>query len=107
MNIMMGLNEVQKLISKQFQSAEDLNEPVKLAFKIELNLRLIEDIFLEFQSDKCDLETIKKNFHQLANILLLLFEYGSGYYWEVWQIHLNTKKKKFTDNVTAYLRCTQ
>ncbi|RGB37109.1 hypothetical protein C1646_757271 [Rhizophagus diaphanus] len=74
------LYEIQELISKQFQSAEELNEPVKLAFEIELNSKLIEDIFSELQPDTYDLETLKKNFHQLVNVLLLLFEYRSGYY---------------------------
>jgi hypothetical protein len=86
--LLYGLSEVQEIISKQFQNAEDLNEPVKLAFEIELNSRLVEDIFPEFQLDTCDLETIKRNFRQLANILLLPFEYGSGYYWEVRKVHL-------------------
>ncbi|CAG8852850.1 35313_t:CDS:2, partial [Gigaspora margarita] len=48
-----------------------------------------------------------KSFHQLANILILPLEYGSGYYWEVWQIYLNTKKKKLTSCATVYLECTQ
>ncbi|PKY57507.1 hypothetical protein RhiirA4_510082 [Rhizophagus irregularis] len=107
--LLYGLDEVQELISKQFQDAEDLNEPVKLAFEIELDSRLIgliECNFQEFQ-DLCDLKTIKKNFQQLVNVLLLPLEYGSGYYWEVREIHLITKKKKFTGCVTAYLGCTQ
>ena len=85
-----------------------MNEPVKLAFEIEIDsrlIRLVECNFQEFQSDLCDLKTIKKNFYQLVNVLLLPLEYGSGYYWEVRKIHLITKKK-FTGCVTAYLECT-
>ena len=90
-----------------FQSAEDLNEPVKLAFEIELDSRLIECFFSEFQSDICDLKEIKTNFHKLVNVLLLPIEYGSDYYWEVRKIHLIIKKTKFTGCATAYLGCTQ
>ncbi|CAB4404501.1 unnamed protein product [Rhizophagus irregularis] len=50
---------------------------------------------------------IKTNFHELVNVLLLPIEYGSGYYWEVRKIHLITRKKKFTDCATAYLKCIQ
>ena len=84
-----------------------MNEPVKLTFEIELDSKLVECTFPEFQPDTiCDLKAIKENFHQLANIPILPLEYGSGYYWEVREIHLITKKK-FTGCVMAYLGCTQ
>jgi hypothetical protein len=107
------LDEVQELVAKQFQDAEYLNEPVKLIFEIELNSKLIESIVSADQqkfwtdTDTHDMETIKRNFHQLANILLLPFELGTGYYWEVRQIYLNIKNKKLTGCATVYLGCTQ
>ncbi|CAB4422618.1 unnamed protein product [Rhizophagus irregularis] len=80
--------KVQEIIFKRFQDAEDLNEPVILAFEIELDSRLVECIFPEFQPYVYDLEKIKKNFRQLINIFILLIEDGSGC-------------------ATAYLGCTQ
>ncbi|GBC09042.1 hypothetical protein RclHR1_08580001 [Rhizophagus clarus] len=91
--LLYSLSEVQEIISKQFQRAEELNEPAKLAFEIKLDSRLVECIFPEYQPDICDLETINKNFQQLVNVLILPLEYGSGYYWEMRQIHLITRKK--------------
>ncbi|CAB5211852.1 unnamed protein product [Rhizophagus irregularis] len=93
----------------EFNDAEDLNEPVILAFEIELDSRLVECIFPEFQPYVYDLENIKKNFRQLINIFILLIEDGSGYYLEVWDIyiHLNTRKNIFTGCATVYLGCTQ
>ncbi|CAI2181962.1 8822_t:CDS:2 [Funneliformis geosporum] len=82
--------------TKQFQGAESLSEPVKIGFEIELDLSLIESTFPEFQPNTCDLTTIKKNFCQLVNILTFPIEYGSGYYWEIRQIYLVTRKKEFT-----------
>ncbi|GET62608.1 hypothetical protein RIR_jg23039.t1 [Rhizophagus irregularis DAOM 181602=DAOM 197198] len=101
--------QVQEIIFKRFQDAEDLNEPVILAFEIELDSRLVECIFPEFQPYVYDLENIKKNFRQLINIFILLIEDGSGYYLEVWDIyiHLNTRKNIFTGCATVYLGCTQ
>jgi len=89
---------VQEFVTKQFQDAECINEPVKLIFEIELDSRLIESIFSDQQkfwlnADTYDMETIKRNFHQLTDILLLPLEFGSGYYWEVRNIYLNIKKK--------------
>ncbi|GET03347.1 hypothetical protein GLOIN_2v1847703 [Rhizophagus clarus] len=92
--LLYSLSEVQEIISKQFQRAEELNEPAKLAFEIKLDSRLVECIFPEYQPDICDLETINKNFQQLVNVLILPLEYGSGYYWEMRQIHLITRKKQ-------------
>ncbi|CAB4467142.1 unnamed protein product [Rhizophagus irregularis] len=76
--LLYGLSEIQEIISKRFQDAENLNEPVKLTFEIELNSRLVECTFPEFQPDISDIKAIKENFHQLANILILPLEYGSG-----------------------------
>ena len=70
-----------------------MNEPVKIAFEIELDSRLIgliECNFQEFQLDLCDLKTIKKIFHKLVNVLLFLLGIRV---WEVREIHLITKKK--------------
>jgi hypothetical protein len=92
--LLYGLDEVQKIVSKRFQDAESLNEPVKIGFEIELDSRLVESTFPEFQPNTCDLTAIKENFRQLVNILTLPIEYGSGYYWEIRQMHLVTKKKK-------------
>ncbi|PKK72621.1 hypothetical protein RhiirC2_776979, partial [Rhizophagus irregularis] len=75
--LLYGLSEIQEIISKRFQDAENLNEPVKLTFEIELDSRLVECTFPEFQPDISDIKAIKKNFHQLANILILPLEYGS------------------------------
>jgi hypothetical protein len=99
------LEKIQDIISKRFQDAEDLNESLIFAFEIELDSRLVECIFPEFQPNVCDLGKIKKNFHQLVNIFILPLGDGSGYYWEVWDIHLNTGKKMFMGCATAYLRC--
>ncbi|GBB86228.1 hypothetical protein RclHR1_12670001 [Rhizophagus clarus] len=104
--LLYSLSEVQEIISKQFQRVEESNEPVKLAFEIELDSRLVECIFPEYQPDICDLETIKKNFQQLVNVLILSLKYRSGYYWKMRQIHLITRKKKPTGNATAYLGCS-
>ncbi|CAG8541272.1 23481_t:CDS:2 [Dentiscutata erythropus] len=103
------LDEVQELVAKQFRDLEDSDEPVKLIFEIELDSRLVENIFLnrESQFDAQDLKAIRESFHQLANVLLLLFEYGSGYYWEVRKIYLNTSKKELAGCATVYLGCTQ
>ncbi|CAB5305488.1 unnamed protein product [Rhizophagus irregularis] len=105
--LLYGLSEIQEIISKRFQDAENLNEPVKLTFEIELDSRLVECTFPEFQPDISDIKAIKENFHQLANILILPLEYGSGYYWEIRKIHLITNKKKFTGCAMIYLGCTQ
>ncbi|CAB5372059.1 unnamed protein product [Rhizophagus irregularis] len=105
--LLYGLSEIQEIISKRFQDAENLNEPVKLTFEIELDSRLVECIFPEFQPDISDIKAIKENFHQLANILILPLEYGSGYYWEIRKIHLITNKKKFTGCAMIYLGYTQ
>ncbi|CAG8820078.1 32847_t:CDS:2 [Gigaspora margarita] len=72
---------------------------------------LVESVFpnQEFQYSTQDLEAAKKSFHQLANILILPLEYGSGYYWEVQQIYLNTNKKKLTSCATqqhALVQCS-
>jgi hypothetical protein len=87
-DLMYTLDEVQELVTKQFQDAEYLNEPVKLIFEIELDSQLIESVFSNQQKfwlnmHTHDMETIKKNFHQLTDILLLPLEFGSGYYWEI------------------------
>ncbi|CAB5356877.1 unnamed protein product [Rhizophagus irregularis] len=76
--LLYGLSEIQEIISKRFQDAENLNEPVKLTFEMELDSRLVECTFPEFQPDISDIKAIKENFHQLANILILPLEYGSG-----------------------------
>ncbi|CAG8817509.1 31314_t:CDS:2, partial [Gigaspora margarita] len=83
-------------------------ESQTLIIPIQLDPILVENVFpnQEFQSSTQDLEAAKKRFHQLANILILPFEYGSGYYWKVRQIYLNTKKK-LTSCATIYLGCTQ
>ncbi|CAB4442174.1 unnamed protein product [Rhizophagus irregularis] len=83
--LLYGLDEIQKIISKQFQGAENL----------------------KFQPNTCNLTTIKENFHQLVNILTLPIEYGSGYYWEIRQMHLVTRKKEFTGCAMVYLGCIQ
>ncbi|CAB4496342.1 unnamed protein product [Rhizophagus irregularis] len=62
--LLYSLSEIQEIISKRFQDAENLNEPVKLTFEIELDLRLVECTFPEFQPDISDLKAIKENFHQ-------------------------------------------
>ncbi|CAG8712764.1 15844_t:CDS:2, partial [Rhizophagus irregularis] len=70
--LLYGLEEVQEIISKRFQDAEDLNEPVILAFEIELDLRLVECIFPEFQPNVRDihLNTRKKIFTGCATAYL-------------------------------------
>lgn len=81
--LLYSLSEIQEIISKRFQDAENLNKPVKLTFEIELDLRLVECIFPESQPNIYDFKAIKENFHQLANILIFPFKYGSEYYWEI------------------------
>ena len=76
--LMYTLDEVQEFVTKQFQDAECINEPVKLIFEIELDSRLIESIFSDQQkfwlnADTYDMETIKRNFHQLINLQIFFF----------------------------------
>ncbi|CAG8810781.1 8143_t:CDS:2 [Gigaspora margarita] len=94
------LDKVQELVAKQFQDLEELDELVKLIFKIELDSRIVESVFLnqKFQSDTQDLKAIKESFHQLTNILLLPFEYRSNYYWE-WQAFNSDWDKYATTNI--------
>ena len=58
--LLYGLDEVQEIISKQFQGAESLSDPVKIGFEMELDSRLVECIFPEFQPDACDPKKIQK-----------------------------------------------
>ncbi|CAB4418607.1 unnamed protein product [Rhizophagus irregularis] len=99
--LLYGLDEIQVLISKQFQSAEELNEPVKLAFEIELNSKLIEDIFSELQPDTSDLETIKRSFYQLVNVLLFSCIKMYLPHLPVVARPIFKWQKKFTGNATA------
>ena len=103
--LLYGLDEVQEIISKQFQDAESLSKPMKIGFEIELDSRLVESTFPEFQPNACDLTTIKENFRQLVNILTLPIEYGSGY-WDSANASCY-KKKEFTGCATVHLGCTQ
>ncbi|KAF0552568.1 ATP-dependent DNA helicase pif1 [Gigaspora margarita] len=105
--LLYNLDEVEEIISRQFQDAENLNEPVNIAFEIELDSGLIESTLPESWLNIHNPKDIKKSFHQLINIVLLPLEHGSGYYWEVRKIYLNTRKKEFTGCVTAYLGCAQ
>ncbi|PKY54194.1 hypothetical protein RhiirA4_472863 [Rhizophagus irregularis] len=95
-------------ISRKKKKLEDnliLTTPIPQS--TELDSRLVESIFPEFQPNTCNLTTIKENFHQLVNILTLPIEYGSGYYWEIRQMHLVTRKKEFTGCAMVYLGCIQ
>ncbi|CAG8673067.1 6440_t:CDS:2, partial [Cetraspora pellucida] len=47
-----------------------------------------------------DLKTIEKRFCQLANILIVLLESDSGYYWEIRKLYLNSRKKAFSELAT-------
>ncbi|CAG8588731.1 33286_t:CDS:2 [Gigaspora margarita] len=91
-------DEVEEIISRQFQDAENLNEPVNIAFEIELDSGLIESTLPESWLNIHNPKDIKKSFYQLINIVLLPLEHGSGYYWEVRKIYLNTRKKEFTED---------
>ncbi|CAG8656064.1 12715_t:CDS:1, partial [Racocetra fulgida] len=84
--LLYSLDKVYKFIANQFQNAESLNELVKLSFEIKLKSNFVNSIFpnqQEFLSSTFDPEKIKKKFTQLANILLMPLESGSGYYWEL------------------------
>ncbi|CAG8832393.1 31772_t:CDS:2, partial [Gigaspora margarita] len=105
--LLYSLDEVEEVISNQFQVAENLNEPVKIAFEIELDSGLIESTLPESWLNIHNPEDIKKSFYQLISVLILPLEHGSGYYWEVRKVHLNTRKKEFTGCITAYLGCAQ
>lgn len=111
--VLYTLDEVQELVTKYFQDAECLNEPVKLIFEIELDSNLIKSVFSDQYkfwlntNTHDDMVTIKRNFHQLANILLLPLELGSSYYWEIRNVHFNIKKEKLTGCATIYLGCAQ
>jgi hypothetical protein len=108
--LLYNLDEVQELVARKFQVAENFGEPATFVFEIELDSKLLESVLLsqeKIQQNMSELTTIKDNFHQLTNVLLVPFELGSGYYWEVRQLYLNTRKKEFTCCATAYLGCTQ
>ncbi|CAG8608945.1 15371_t:CDS:2 [Cetraspora pellucida] len=81
-----GLDEVQEIIAKKFQKAENNSENVDFALEIELNQQLFENIPCsqeDIYSRSFDFEKIKDEFYQLIKILILVLESGSGYYWEI------------------------
>ncbi|CAG8738914.1 6402_t:CDS:2, partial [Cetraspora pellucida] len=53
-----------------------------------------------------DLKIIKGRFNQLAKILTIPLDSGSGYYWEIRKIWLKSHKKKFIGSATVYISCT-
>ncbi|CAG8761934.1 10068_t:CDS:1, partial [Racocetra fulgida] len=93
------LDEVENFVTIQFQNAELSDEPTKFEFEIELDLELLDIIKLgqNFKNEPLDLKNIKDNFLQLIKILILLLESGSEYYWNVYKLCLNLKKKNLQD----------
>ncbi|CAG8603886.1 5902_t:CDS:2, partial [Racocetra persica] len=97
-----------EITSKIFEEKETLNEAVNFAYEIEIDQDLLVTASLT-QSDLVhnnDLKTIEDNFRKLAHMLIVPLELGSGYYWEVRNIHLNTWKKSFSGSATIYLGYT-
>jgi hypothetical protein len=106
--LMYGLDEIHELTAKVFEEAETSDEPVKFTYEIELDQDLLVAVSLDQLNlmDDCNLKVTETRFRQLANTFIVPFESGSGYYWELRKIYLNTKKKTFTGSVTVYLGCT-
>ncbi|CAG8808855.1 2451_t:CDS:1, partial [Cetraspora pellucida] len=92
------LDEVCEITKKLFEEAEVLNETTNFTYEIEMEDDLLIAFFLtplDLNNNK-DLKIIESNFRQLAHALIVLLESGSGYYWEIRKIYLNTWNKKFS-----------
>ncbi|CAG8787272.1 23789_t:CDS:1, partial [Dentiscutata erythropus] len=105
--LLYGLDEVHEVISKYFE-VETLIEPVKFIFKIELDQNLLTITSLDQLNlvNENDFKIIENKFRQLANTIIIPLESGSGYYWEICKVYLNSNKKRFSDSGTVYLGCT-
>ncbi|CAG8544288.1 4975_t:CDS:2, partial [Cetraspora pellucida] len=106
--LLYNLDEVHELINKLFEESEISNESTNFAFEIELEKDLLIATSLDQQNlvNVSDLKAIEKKFYQLAEMLIIPLESGSGYYWEIRKVYLNIKKKVFSGNATIYLGCT-
>lgn len=106
LTLLYELDEVHQIVSKEFEEERISNEPVKFSFEIELDSAFSEILQLDQQSTT-DLKAFEKRFQEVAEILIVPIEAGSGYYWETRKIYLNTKKKELTGHAVVYLGCTQ
>ncbi|CAG8713106.1 693_t:CDS:2, partial [Cetraspora pellucida] len=106
--LLYDLDEVCEITSKIFEDAKESNKLVKFIFEVELDEDLINTITLTQQDlvNTNDLKIIKGRFNQLAKILIIPLDSGSGYYWEIRKIWLKSHKKKFIGSATVYLSCT-
>jgi hypothetical protein len=105
-----NLDEMQEEVRRQFQEAESLGEPTTLTIEVELDSHIMESISFDksnVESGEVEEKTIKDEVRQLAKILLLPLEYGSQYYWEIRNVHLNSRNSQFTGCAAVYLGCTQ
>jgi hypothetical protein len=98
------LNEVYDVISNEFEQAT-FDEPVDFTFEIELDTDLMEIASIS-QQLAGDRKAIKDKFRELSKYLIWPIEFGSGYYWEIRNIHLCTKQKQLTYSAHIYLGCT-
>ncbi|CAG8640622.1 8789_t:CDS:2, partial [Cetraspora pellucida] len=92
----------------KFEEAETSDEQLEFTFEVELDQDLLAAVSLDQSnlSSDSDLKTIEKRFCQLANILIVLLESGSEYYWKIRKLYLNSRKKMFSGSATVYLGCT-
>ncbi|CAG8590457.1 3938_t:CDS:2, partial [Racocetra fulgida] len=60
---------------------------------------------LDLEDGSLDLKKVKKSFAQITKILILPLKSGSRYYWNIYKLCLNLKRKAFTGRATAYLYC--
>jgi len=105
-SLLFKLDEVHQIVSKEFEEEKISNEPVKFSFEIEMDPALSEILLLDQQSTT-DLRSFEKHFQEVANILIVPIESGSGYHWETCKIYLNTKKKELIGHAVVYLGCAQ
>ncbi|CAG8780992.1 7242_t:CDS:2, partial [Cetraspora pellucida] len=83
--LLYGLNKIYEITSKIFEDAKESNELVKFIFEVELDEDLINTVALTQQDlvNINDLKIVKERFNQLAKILAIPLDSGSGYYWEI------------------------
>ncbi|CAG8563451.1 4979_t:CDS:2 [Cetraspora pellucida] len=80
--IMYDLDEVHEIIANKFEESEIFNEPIKFILKVKLDQDLLAELLLDQENliNITNLKTIEIRFGQLASILIILLESGSGYY---------------------------
>ena len=84
-SLLFELDEVHQVVSKEFEEEKISNEPVKFSFEVEMDPALSEILLLD-QQNTTDLKSFEKHFQEVANILIVPIESGSGYHWETRKI---------------------